>query len=100
MRMRSTIGVAFVALAVAGGSLAPGLPAAADSVTITATLPAGIAFGYSDGYWDQSHHWHAWRNRQEAEAFREHDRAHYYAWKHDRDPDKGWHDHDMWWHRH
>lgn len=74
-----------------------GLPAKADSVTVT--VP-GIAFGYTDGYWDQSHHWHAWRNRREAEAFRKRDRSHYYNWKHDRDADHGWREHDTWWDHH
>jgi hypothetical protein len=30
----------------------------------------GIAFGYSDGYWDREHRWHGWRDAQEAAAWR------------------------------
>ncbi len=31
-----------------------------------------VAFGYNDGYWDNGHQWHAWRNNAE----RTRDRAH------------------------
>lgn len=87
------LGLAFV-----GGSLMVSLPAsAAADVTIGV---GGIAFGYSDGYWDRSHNWHAWQNKEEADRYRAENRDHYFDWKHDRDNDKGWRDHDRYWEEH
>jgi hypothetical protein len=97
--MRKSYTAAIAALAiVAGGSWAASLPALADNLTVQVN-PGGIAFGYSDGYWDQGHQWHAWRDAQEAARYRDEHRDHHYEWKHDRDADKGWHDKDTWWHR-
>jgi hypothetical protein len=70
----------------------------ADNVTV-AVSPGGVAFGYSDGYWDRDHHWHAWRNHEEAARFQAENRAHYYNYKHDRDKDHGWHNDRYWDHR-
>jgi hypothetical protein len=98
-RMRTTTKIALVALALAGGSLAvTGQPALADNVTVGVS-PGGFAFGYSDGYWDRNHAWHAWENKEQAARFREENRDHYYEWKHDRDPDQGWRS-ERWWDRH
>jgi len=82
----------------AGGSLTAAPPAAAQSVGVEVNPGGGIAFGYTDGYWDQGHHWHAWRNANEAAQWREEHRDHYYAYKHDRDHDEGWRANDTWWH--
>jgi len=50
-----------------------------------------IAFGYSDGYWDNGHRWHAWRNADEARLYRTHSGSNYHAWHHDRDRgNMGW----------
>jgi hypothetical protein len=96
--MRNSFTAAFAALAIlAGASLAVSTPAKADNVTVQVN-PGGIAFGYSDGYWDQSHQWHAWENAQAAARYRDEHKDHYYAWRHDRDHDKGWRDNDTWWH--
>lgn len=93
--MRCTVKVMLAAIALAGAPVAASLPAAAE-VSISVD-PNGIAFGYNDGYWDRDHHWHAWRNRREAEWYRDHYRDHYFAWRHDRDRDQGWRDADRWW---
>lgn len=101
--MRSTIKVALIALAVGGSSLTLGLPAMADSVTVstsTATGPGGIAFGYNDGYWDRARAWHPWENHEAAERYRVANREHYYEYKHDRDPDGGWREKEMYWDKH
>lgn len=90
---------ALVAVALGGSVLTMGLSAHADNVTV-GVGPGGIAFGYSDGYWDRDHHWHAWRNHEEAERWRAENSAHYYDWKHDRDRDQGWHNNDHWWDHH
>ena len=86
-------------LAVAGGTVALGMPAKADNVNV-AIGPGGIAFGYNDGYWDRAHRWHAWRNHEEAEHFRAANADHYYDWKHNRDHDRGWHAQDRYWEHH
>lgn len=44
-----------------------------------------VAFGYSDGYWDNGHRWHAWRNADEARGYRSHSGSNYHDWHHDRD---------------
>ena len=102
--MRSTIKIALVALAVGGSLLGLSLTAvAADSVSVTTTTqsgPGGIAFGYSDGYWDRAHNWHAWENEQAMNTYRTANRDHYYEYKHDRDPDAGWREKEMYWDKH
>lgn len=50
-----------------------------------------VAFGYQDGYWDRGRHWHNWRNDDEMRSYRNSSGNKYYDWKHDRDPDNGWH---------
>jgi hypothetical protein len=97
--MRKTIKGALVAAALIGGSLVAGLPAMADNLSV-AVSPGGIAFGYNDGYWDQGHAWHAWKNAEESAQFQAANRDHYYAYKHDRDSDKGWRANDTWWSHH
>ncbi len=49
-----------------------------------------IAFGYSDGYWDNGHRWHAWRNDAEARSYRDRHGSNFHDWHHDRDRDMGW----------
>jgi hypothetical protein len=97
--MRSTIKIALVGIALAGGSLTAGLPAKADTTTIGIS-EGGIAFGYSDGYWDRGHQWHTWRDQNEATSWRDQNHDHYFDRKHDVDHDQGWRDNDHWWDRH
>ena len=59
----------------------------------------GIAYGYSDGYWDRNHQWHAWGDQQEAETWRRENPGHYYERRHDVEPDGGWREGDEWWGR-
>jgi len=89
----------FLGAALIGGSLLAGIPAMAADV-IVGVGPGGIAFGYNDGYWDRGHNWHAWRNHEEAERWRAENREHYFAWKHNRDHDKGWRESDRYWDHH
>ena len=93
--MRTPIKIALVALMLAGGSFAAGQPAMADNVTVDVN-GGGIAFGYTDGYWDRAHNWHAWQNAQAAAAWRAQNREHYYEWKHDRDASMGWREERYW----
>ena len=48
-----------------------------------------VAVGYQDGYWDHSHHWHAWRNNDDWQNYRHTHPEAYHEWRHD-DP----HHHD------
>lgn len=80
------------------GSVVTETPATAAEVTVGVS-PGGIAFGYQDGYWDRQRNWHAWQSHEEHERWRHANRAHYYAWHHDRDHDHGWRDHDRYWER-
>ncbi len=49
-----------------------------------------VAFGYNDGYWDNGHRWHAWRNQSDYQGYRQHGQN-FHDWHHDRDNDNGWH---------
>ncbi len=100
--MRSTIKIALIALAMGGSSLALTLPAVAqDSVSsTTTTTTTGPAFGYNDGYWDRAHTWHIWENPQAMTTWRTANHDHYYEYKHDRDPDAGWREKEMYWDKH
>src|SRR5258705_13811106 len=75
--MRHIIKGALIALALAGASVTASAPAVA-AVDFSVSL-GNAAFGYSDGYWDRDHRWHAWRNRQESQYFRDHYGEHYVA---------------------
>ncbi len=48
-----------------------------------------VAFGYSDGYWDNSHRWHKWRNHSEYQNYRSHGQN-YHSGRHDRAANNGW----------
>ena len=58
----------------------------------TVSLSFGsVAFGYSDGYWDNGRRWHQWNNGGERQSYRDYQGNHYNDWNHDRDGDDGWH---------
>jgi hypothetical protein len=80
--------------AVAAAFLGSALPVLArDSVSFSFDV-GNVRMGYTDGYWDNGHHWHKWRNAREHHAFRDayHDR--YMASRHTRYPNAGWRDND------
>lgn len=79
-----------VALGLAGTTLALSVPANAEGIGISFDV-GNVAFGYRDGYWDQGHHWHKWRNQREASAYRHAHGDQYKDYRHDRDQDQGWH---------
>jgi hypothetical protein len=98
--MKHIVKGALIALALAGSSVMASAPAGA-AVDFSIAL-GNAAFGYSDGYWDRDHHWHAWRNREESRYFRDHYGEHYVAVRHDKDRkdhDKGWRN-ERWWENH
>jgi len=43
--------------------------------------------GYRDGYWDNKHRWHPWKNEREYLRFRRYHGSRYNDWNHDRDSD-------------
>jgi hypothetical protein len=93
------LGVALVAGSLLAGSLLVGAPAQAAEVSVGVALP-GVAFGYTDGYWDRDRQWHAWRNHEEMERWRAENREHFHEWHHERDHDHGWHEGNRYWDRH
>jgi hypothetical protein len=92
--------MALIALAMGTSTFSLGLPAMADNLTVAVGPAGGIAFGYRDGYWDRGHNWHAWENRRAAAAYRAENREHYYEYRHTRDHDGGWRDHERYWETH
>ena len=73
-------------------------PAAAQNVIVGVGVPGfnfsfdtgGVAYAYSDGYWDHEHHWHNWRNAREAREFRTRYADRYDSHRHDRIANAGW----------
>lgn len=51
----------------------------------------GVGVGYNDGYYDNDHHWHHWRNHADMDRYRHEHADAYHDWRHD-DPDH--HDED------
>ena len=56
----------------------------------TADAAVGIGFnlgnvsvGFSDGYWDNNHHWHRWAHRADLEHYRAAHADSYHEWRHD-----------------
>ncbi|MEI9997569.1 MAG: hypothetical protein WDM91_23445 [Rhizomicrobium sp.] len=49
-----------------------------------------VRFGYSDGYWDNGHQWHAWNSDADMRGYRDDHGAAYHDWHHDRDGGDGW----------
>jgi hypothetical protein len=41
-----------------------------------------VAIGYSDGYYDNAHHWHAWRRHDDMMAYRNAHADNYHEWRH------------------
>jgi hypothetical protein len=98
--MKHLVKGALIAIALAGVPVMASVPAVA-AADFSITL-GNAAFGYSDGYWDRDHHWHAWQNKAESQYFRNHYKDHYVAARHDHDRndhDQGWRN-DRWWDRH
>jgi hypothetical protein len=95
--MHVILGAALIGLSLAGAAIVGGQPAlAADNITVGISN-GGIAFGYSDGYWDRDHKWHNWANNDAADRFRSENKDHYYDRRHDADADQGWRDKDRYW---
>jgi hypothetical protein len=54
----------------------------------------GVAFAYSDGYWDRDRRWHRWRDANERRMYRRHFAHNYYDHPRSRARNMGWRDFD------
>ena len=92
--MRAFMKNAAIALTLAGVSLATaGSASARDSNYGHAAIAinfGNIAFGYRDGYWDNGHTWHNWRNNSDYRNYRGRKGGSYHNWNHTRDANQGW----------
>jgi hypothetical protein len=59
-----------------------GMTANAASVGIGFNL-GDVSVGFSDGYWDNDHHFHRWAHRGDMEKFRAAHADMYHTWRHD-----------------
>jgi hypothetical protein len=83
--VNTLIKTAIVAVALASA------PAMAFAQSVTFDV-GNVAIGYSDGYWDRAHTWHAWDKPEYRDNYRAAKGNEYHEWKHDRDKDMGWHE--------
>ena len=97
--MYKALNGAIIAMGLVGATLAMAAPASAQDVGVGVHVGdvgigiglGNVAYGYQDGYWDNGHQWHTWQNDQQMRDYRKERNNHYNDWKHDRDPDQGWH---------
>lgn len=103
--MKMYLKTAVAALALCGTALVASGAADAQRVyhrtyhhnqTVLSVLFGNVAFGYQDGYWDNSHRWHRWSNDGEYRNYRDHG-ANYRGWNHDRDGEHGGRNGDQGW---
>lgn len=101
--MRVLLKGAVIALALAGTAFATTGSSSADGFAIgtsnhgrghTTTAVSfdfgNVAFGYQDGYWDNSHRWHKWRNRGDHDNYRSQHGDSYRDGNHRRYHGQGW----------
>jgi hypothetical protein len=103
--MRTFFKNSAIVLALTGVAFATAPPAGAAGITIDVGSGRGdrhgngaaislsfgdIAFGYRDGYWDNSHRWHRWNNDRDYRNYRTNHTGYYRDWNHDRDGGDGW----------
>lgn len=99
MNMKRGLQAILIATALSASALAP-MPAA-QAADVSVQFNAGnVAFGFTDGYWDRAKVWHPWPNRQARLDWRAHNRAHYYARRHDHAAGWGWNDSNRYWEHH
>jgi len=49
-----------------------------------------VAYGYQDGYWDNGHRWHKWRNSNDQRDYRNQHSNNYRNGNHTRYAGQGW----------
>jgi hypothetical protein len=88
MTVLGAVGAAVLAITL------PAAPAAArDSFAFSFDV-GNVRMGYSDGYWDNNHQWHSWRNSREHRAYRNQYHDRYANSRHNRHKNGGWRDND------
>jgi hypothetical protein len=65
-------------------------PYRAQPAGLIAVDVGGIAFAYTDGYWDSGHNWHRWNSKREMRAYRDRSGSHYYNRNHHHYDNDGW----------
>jgi len=97
--MRVLLKGAAIALALAGMTLATVGISNAAGFTITTSNHGNtgisfsfgdVAYGYQDGYWDNSHRWHKWRNSRDQQDYRNHSGNNYRSGNHTHYHGQGW----------
>ena len=71
---------AFIAVATLG--LSVGLSGTANAAVGISFDIGSVAMGYSDGYYDNDHHWHRWRHHADLEQYRSAHADNYHEWRH------------------
>jgi hypothetical protein len=91
-QVKNTLKSIAIALALTGAALTGANTAArADNVSVSFHL-GDVAIGFSDGYWDHDHHWHRWHSSRHRHAYEHAHGSEYYAYRHTRVANNGWHD--------
>ncbi len=88
--MKNVLKAAAIALALAGATVMTVSTASAADISVTFN-PGTVAYGYNDGYWNQSHQWNTWQQPEHRETYRNSKGSEYHDWAHTRDADQGWH---------
>lgn len=78
--MRIILKSGTIATALAIATLASANLASAAGVTFDI---GNVALGYSDGYYDNDHHWHRWAHAADARRYRAAHKDQYHTWRHD-----------------
>ena len=78
--MKKIVHTAIIAIGLAGASLTMTSTPSIAGVSINLDF-GNVAVGYQDGYWDNSHRWHQWRNDDEMHQYRSKHRHNYNNWK-------------------
>ena len=68
---------------VIAAALILGVSAGAANAAVRVGFDFGnVAIGYSDGYYDNGHHWHAWRRQADLRAWQRDHHDSYHGWRH------------------
>ena len=82
--------IAVTMAAIAFSAAAPASARARQNNSAVSFSIGNVAFGYRDGYWDNGHTWHNWRNNSDYRSYRGHQGSSYHNWNHTRDANNGW----------
>lgn len=86
--MKKIIHAAIIAAGLTGACLAMTSTPSMAGVSINLDF-GNVAVGYQDGYWDNNHRWHQWRDANEMYRYRTKHRHNYNNWKRTGRNDRG-----------